>query len=172
MKWGRFKVEYDDERPDDYEVTAEFAQHVLRAHVKAVRGRPVVVGLGAGRPSSGRDPKPLSFRDFRRLPWANFEARARSAVAEILRHQRGEHVTLADFNAAIERARPTRRRRSGGTGTQDWARIAREYQKLVAKGERYPAAELAKRLGVPASNVRVWVHRLRNEGVLPREEGS
>jgi hypothetical protein len=172
VSWGGFKVDHDDERPDDYEVAAEFGEYVLRAHVKAVKGRPVVVGLGAGRPSSGRNPKPVSLRDFRRLPVATFEAKARASVAESIRHERGELVTLADFNAAIEQARPKGRRRNGGTGTQDWARIAKAYQELVARGEPYPAAVLAKRLGVPASNVRVWIHRLRRDGVLPKEGAS
>jgi hypothetical protein len=171
MTWGRFKIEVDDERPGDYEATAEYRDYVLRAHVKVAKGRPIVVGLGAARPSSSDwarsvrprgVPKALSLRDFRRLPMATFAAKARDAVAQIIRHQAGEFVSLADFNAAVEQAKPDRR----GKAARDWARIAKAYQDAVARGEQYPSATVAKRMGVDPGQMRVWVYRLRKAGIL------
>lgn len=163
MSWGRFKIETDhDERPGDYEATAEYGDYVLRAHAKVARGRPVIVGLGAERPSKG-EPKALSLRDFRRLPMATFEAKVRDAVAQIRRHEAGEFVSLADFNTAIAKARPNRR----GKPSRDWARIAKAHQDAVSRGEQYPSATVAKRMGVDPAQMRVWIHRLRQKGILP-----
>jgi hypothetical protein len=191
VDFEQFGIRYDLMRPNDYEVEAAHGVHVFRAQIKIVSGRPVVIALGAERRSEGpdigsftaerkaegREVVQISLRDFKRLPFATFEAAARAAVTHFIRHdgpRSGEQMLKAsemdwqlDLSKVIREAKPTSRRRSVARGSLDRIELAKKYQELVDRGERYPGAKLADALGVPANVIRQQVFRLRKEGRLP-----
>ena len=74
---------------------------------------------------------------------------------------------MQEFGERIQRARPPRGLPDrGGKNTKFWEQLAKAYTDEVRRGEPYPAAALAKRMGQPASKVRVWVHRMKKAGLI------
>jgi hypothetical protein len=140
--------------------------HDLHADLRIVDGRPIVVGIRVNRRPEGKDQRPLSLRELRRLPLATFMEAAREGVAANLAGASGH-----EFGRRVTRARVPRTK-SGRKTETDWQRLAAAILDERGRGTLNPGAAVARRMGVDPGTMRVWVHRMRQRGLLPPPEGG